>query len=287
MKASTEDKTCTQIQRHYHPVIIGPPGIGKSNLACLFSVPGWEPLRIRIPRNEKDTLVCISEKEAKLIFAEEFGKGNWPKSKVDEKWFHVGRQWIFFCVRADKQLLQIRDEKGAQLSHQQKRIEIFAPRLIDILRNRKNSGRAVGLSPNNVVIICLNPGATSYSRMTQATEELKQVTFYGVTKRSELQRNPVDIPDALKRVRRLDEELKAWQRLKEMVPNFVECTSWCHFEFRYHQPSGTLADARRELRSARETLIEGISQLKDETAKQAVLGIMRSEKGITKLKDIA
>lgn len=49
-------------QQGYHPFhicILGPSGIGRTNLARLFKFPGLDPFRVRAPRNAKDRNLCI------------------------------------------------------------------------------------------------------------------------------------------------------------------------------------------------------------------------------------
>jgi len=57
-------------------VILGHSGIGKSPLAHLFNVPGWEPFRVRKPRNAQDARVCMNEEDAKELEAKEERAGN-------------------------------------------------------------------------------------------------------------------------------------------------------------------------------------------------------------------
>lgn len=243
-----------------HICILGPSGIGKSPLASLFKLPGFEPFRIRPPRNEKDKLVCKSEDEAKTIFEEQgFPEDKWPTVKATDDWFYVGKQWIFFSVRGDKQCLEYKSDKGRHLLDEPKRMEIFAPRLVDILDNKNDCGKALGLSAENLIILCLNPSATSYTGMSGIpNDELKHAIFYGISKRTELQCKPVDVQDILKRVRRLGEEIKAWSSLQNNA--FYEFTSWGHFEYRYYQPDGTHDNAIRELITTRRTLLNRLEK---------------------------
>ncbi len=132
--------------------------------------------------------------------------------------------------------------------------------MLDILKNRDGCQSKIDLKPDNVVILLLNPSANSYDKMSGSPDEdLKQATFYAINKRTELQGKPVDVPDAQKRVRRLPDELTAWIELERLVgPSCVEYTAWPHFEFRYHQPERSVQSARRELLSARDTILTGL-----------------------------
>ena len=210
-----------------------------------------------------------SEEEAYEIFIKQgFSKKAWPTKKAPDDWFYVGNSWLFFSVRGDKQCLQFKDDKDKLLLREQKRIEIFAPRLKDILDSKKGSDKAIGINKKNLVIISLNPSATTFFEMIgkpndkrkQAVDELKQAVFYGITKRTELQKKPVDLPDTLKRVRRLNEEIKAWIDLEKVSVSYLEFTSWKHLEYRYMQPDNHLSNIRRELLVARETLLNQLDK---------------------------
>ena len=251
----------------FHICLLGPSGIGKSPLSALFRLLGFDPKRVRGPRDAKDKELCISEPDAAGVFQRDAMRPDgsappWPGPKAPDDWFVVGGRWLFFSVRGDRQCLEFRDEKGRQVLRSSRRVEIFGPRLLDILNDRDGSRGAVGLSPENLVVFLLNPSARRYDEMaTGPDEDLKQATFYAIAKRTELQGKPVDVPDVQKRVRRTAEELEAWVEIKARLGACcVECTGWKHFEFRYHQPHGSFTDARRELISARDTVLQGLRE---------------------------
>jgi hypothetical protein len=246
-----------------HVCILGPSGIGKSPLSKIFNLPGMDPKRVRAPRSKEDRRLCISEQAAIKLFEKEAKGEEWPTHPAEPNWFVFGDHWLFFSAGGDRQCLRFKDAENHLLLRSQMRVEIFAPCLRDILNDDKKSGQ-VGLRKEKLVALLLNPSATSYKDMKKADEpepdeDLKQATFYAVTKRTELQRKPVSVPDAQKRVRRLPEELKAWVKIMGLISDpAIEFTSWQHFEFRYHQPDGSLEDARRELLSARDTVLAGL-----------------------------
>lgn len=222
----------------FHVCILGPSGIGKSPLASLFWLPGLDPLRVREPRDEKDRALCISESDAiDLYHREAPGATPWPTPKAANNWFAIGEHWLFMSVRGDRQCLRFKEDNGTPVLRSRRRIEVFGPRLLDILRNKNGCQSRIDLNPSNVVILLLNPSAQTYDEMSGSPDDdLKQATFYAITKRAELQGKPVDVPDSQKRVRRLADELQAWVSLKHLDKLCcLEYTAWPHFEFRYHQ----------------------------------------------------
>ena len=292
---NTESETGSGLGQNGQPVhvcILGPSGVGKSPLAALFRLPGLDPLRVRKPRDEKDRLVCISEPDAIELFRSDLSDSSvqWPTPKAADDWFVLGERWLFFSVRGDKQCLRFKDDDNRQVLRSQKRIEIFARRLLDILVDN-GSRSALGLCLDNLVLLLLNPSAKNYSNMGNSPDkDLRQSTFYAITKRTELQRKPVDVPDAQKRVRRIPEELAAWVQIKKTLgKSCVEFTSWQHFEFWYLQPDGSPADARRELLSARDTVLARLyDRAKDSPAVDRLLhsDVVRSPAEILELTDI-
>jgi hypothetical protein len=63
--------------------ILGHSGIGKSNLAALFKVAGWEPYRVRVPRDAEDAAVCKSPDEFKKLREEAIQKGLKHKFQIE------------------------------------------------------------------------------------------------------------------------------------------------------------------------------------------------------------
>jgi hypothetical protein len=273
----------------FHICILGPSGIGKSPLASLFRLSGLDPLRVREPRDAKDLALCIAEPDAIQVYNAEkpIEAGPWPTPKAPERWFVVGQHWLFISVRGDRQCLRFQEDDGKSVLRSPNRVEIFAPRLIDILK----SETSIGLRPDNVVVLLLNPSANKYGDMGagRPDEDLKQATFYAITKRTELQRKPVDVPDAQKRVRRLSDELDAWVEIGKLVgSSCIEYRSWQHFEFRYHQPNSSPTNANRELLAARDTILAGLNKVGHIPAVQALLSssAIRSATEILELTDI-
>jgi hypothetical protein len=257
-----------------HVCILGPSGIGKSPLASLFCLAGFDPLRVREPRDDEDRALCISEPDAFYLYKRETGSaGAWPTPTAPTDWFILGDHWLFIGVRGDRQCLRFAEDDGTAVLRSSRRVEVFAPRLLDILNDRDACQMRIDLGPDNVVILLLNPSAASYDEMASSPDEdLKQATFYAITKRMELQGKPVDIPDAQRRVRRLADELVAWVALKGLVgQSCIEYTAWQHFEFRYHQPDRSLASARRELLSARDTIVAGLNSVQSNPVLQRLL----------------
>ena len=267
-----------------HLCLLGPSGIGKSPLANLFKLEGFEPYRIRTPRDEKDKRVCMDETEAEEIYNHEFNAHR--PEEIEEDWLEVGNEYCFFSVRKDRQCLRFKID-GKRVLNKPKRIEIFAPRLLDILKNKKGSGAAIGLNLHNILLIFLNPSTSRYSEMNTPDNVLEQATFYAITKRTELQRKPVDLADAFKRIKRLSDELAAWKDLQGAVPKYVECTKWKHYEFRYLQPDNNPWNANRELVSTRETLITAFEKSGHHLFKQLVESkVIRSVEQVLQLSDI-
>lgn len=290
---NTGEKTTTAHTKcsPFHVCVLGPSGIGKSPLAALFRLAGFDPLRVREPRDDKDRALCIPEPDAiDLYHRDTRSAGAWPTPKAPTDWFILGDRWLFISVRGDRQCLRFAEDDGTAALRSSRRVEIFAPRLIDILNNREACQTKIDLKPDNVVILLLNPSAASYDKMAGSPDEdLRQATFYAITKRMELQGKPVDIADAQKRVRRLPDELAAWVDLKRLVGHScVEYTAWQHFEFRYHQPDRSLASARRELLSARDTILAGLYSVQSNPVVQRLLSsdVIRTSAEILELADI-
>lgn len=285
---SREDDT-----KPVHVCILGPSGIGKSPLTSLFRLPGLDPLRVREPRDEKDRPLCISEPDAAELFAKEtVGQSvAWPAPTAPSGWFVLGERWLFIGVRDDRQCLRFQEDNGRPLLRSQRRVEVFAPRLLDILNDRDGSQSKISLSTDNLVVLLLNPTPTSYEAMTDEPDELlRQAMFYAITKRSELQRKPVDIPDAQKRISAIKDELMAWKAIKKLVGvSCLEFRSWKHFEFRYHQPDGSPADSRRELLSARDVILAKLhraAQTSPVVSQFLDSNVIRSSAEILQLNDI-
>jgi len=275
----------------FHICILGPSAIGKSPLASLFRIPGFDPLRVREPRDEKDRTLCIPESDAIDLYQQDAPSAPpWPMPKAVRNWFVLGAHWLFMSVRGDRQCLRFAEDDGRLVLGSRRRIEVFGPRLLDILRNRNGCQSKIGLKPSNVVILLLNPSAQTYDKMSGSPDDdLKQATFYAITKRAELQGKPVDVPDSQKRVRRLPDELQAWVNLKHIVgQSCVEYTAWPHFEFRYHQPKRGVETARRELLSARDTILAGLHDAQSNPVISSMLSsdVIRTSAEILELTDI-
>ncbi len=274
-----------------HVCLLGPSGIGKSPLASLFKLGRFEPYRVRIPRDEKDAEVCKTEQEcAETLKEEQTACGKpvaFPKSPNG---LSIYENWAFFEVRKKKQLLEFRRKKKLEL-RLPRRIEVFAPVLVEILGSRPAMER-IGLAPGEeqLIAILLNPSSVSFSTEAGSEldyslleRELRQAVMFATTERTRQQGKPIDFADSLERARNTNAELNAWRALHTMknTVQIVECRGWKHFEFRYHQPSGSELDARRELAMARETLLE-------EFRKQAptALGRLQSMKALRAVEEI-
>lgn len=274
----------------FHVCILGPSGIGKSPLASLFRLSGLDPLRVRKPRDEKDRALCISESDAIALYQSDVPNApQWPTPKAANDWFVIGEHWLFMSVRGDRQCLRFMEDDGTPVLHSRRRIEMFGPRLLDILKNKECQSK-IDLTPDNVIILLLNPSAQTYDEMSGSPDDdLKQATFYAITKRTELQGKPVDVPDSQKRVRRLADELQAWVSLKHLDKQCcVEYTAWPHFEFRYHQPKRGMEAAQRELLSARDTILAGLRNAQSTPLIKSMLSsdIIRSSEEILELRDV-
>jgi hypothetical protein len=277
----------------FHVCILGPAGVGKSSLAALFKLDGFDPLRVRTPRDQSDAFVCVLEEDASELYPDGATDAPpWPSPVAPDGWFVVGDNWLFMEVRGDRQCLRILEEDGTPSLRAPRRIEVFAPRLVDILNDKGGAGTKADFRAENLVVLLLNPTSESYDAMDgKPTDDLRQATFYSVTKRTELRDKAVDLPDTQKRVRLLHEELAAWTQIKALVGDCcIEYIEWNHAEFRYHQPVSDAKAATRELRLARETVIKGLREAPPSPAVTWLLtsGVIRTPAEITKLlEDIA
>ncbi|MGA7720536.1 MAG: hypothetical protein WCA84_05090 [Ignavibacteriaceae bacterium] len=233
--------------------ILGHSGIGKSPLAKLFEVEGWEPYRVRKPRNDADKLVCMSEKEYdNLIKEHQELKPLFKSSKEND--IRVYKDWSFFKVRNEQQCL-----KHTEISKDPSksiRVEIFAPVLLEMIENISSLGNAFSL--NNLFFIFLNPTSESFVKMRKPSTELKLATHTAIVERYRAQGKIIDLADVSKRIKYLDDELKAWQEIIRIPSRYIECMKWSHFEYRYSANNLSISDSKEELIQARDTIINNI-----------------------------
>lgn len=279
--------------------ILGPSGIGKSVLSYLFKLKSWEPKRIREPRNKADEAVCMPPEkfanlvnEYKKIYKKQGALFEFPRQshrrseEVPEKDLYIFEKCSFLKVRGANQYLEHIDEAKRNESL---RIEIFAPLFVQMFQNREKIKNAFVLTPENIVVLLLNPTFDSYRDMRKPSTQLLSATLVSTIERSRLQKKGVDLADSLARIERLPEELDAWREMFKILPvNIIECKKWSHFEFRYSVPGNTLCNARNELIRARESVLLAIEKAEriDEGFKEAVKKIMRTPAEIVELSDI-
>jgi len=254
---------------------MGHSGIGKSPLTKLFKLTGWEPFRIRIPRNAEDAKVCKSPAEyddlerryvgAQLLYAGE------PDSSSK---LRVYEDWSFFEVRGARQCLE---HAAAKVVSVPLRIEVFAPVFLEMLKNQGSLKSAFALSTENLLILLLNPTSTPFRDMHEPSQELRLATLFAVTERDRLMGKGVDLADGLRRVDYLAEELAAWREILELFPmNTVECRNWPHFEFRYTSPAQGPWHGQVELGQARKRVLGAVRTQTPEFATR-LLEILRAE----------
>ena len=231
--------------------ILGHSGVGKTHLAQLFAVGGWEPFRVRQPRNEADAAVCKSPAEYAALLAERFDvplvyEGGPPND------LRVYDDWSFFNVRNTTQCLQ--HTASARDPSASLRIEIFAPVLAEMLEHEDElDGRAFSLDPDDMVVLLLNPTARSIHDMVEPTDELRLATLLAIRERATVDDGDFDLGDALRRSEFLDVELEAWKRIAKHVPHYVECLRWGHFEYRH------LVNGPAELARARASVLDAVT----------------------------
>jgi hypothetical protein len=213
--------------------ILGHSGIGKSNLADLFKVAGWEPFRVRVPRDAKDALVCKSPDEFQKLLEELE-----PHPIYDGGNVKVYDKWSVFKVRGKDQCLEHTPEAKAE--HSILRVEIFAPVLVEMLRTWQSLSSAFCLDPARTLIILLNPTSKSFKTMSQPPQELCLSTAIAVSERYRAGGKPVDLADVIQRTEHLSDELAAWRDLFTVGAPVVECLNWAYFEYRYQVSGDTL-----------------------------------------------
>lgn len=238
--------------------IMGPSGVGKSPLSRLFNVQGWEPYRIRVPRNAEDAKVCKTPDEYAALEAGHRSKKllyESPASSTNK--LRVYRTWSFFEVRGSRQCLEHTPE--AKDAAMPLRVEIFAPVLLEILQNLDAVRDAFAVSHENLLVLLLNPTSRPFREMSAPSEELRLATFSAATERDRVAGKAVDLADALRRVEHLQDEVAAWRELSALFPlNTVECMMWPHFEFRYTQPGHGPWHAASELGRARASMMKAL-----------------------------
>lgn len=223
MKASLPPRVC----------IMGHSGAGKSPLAKLFKVDGWEPFRVRKPRNKEDAKVCKSPEEYAVLetkYQNEKPLYESPPSSPNH--LRVYKDWSFFKVRGAKQCLPhteaARDPEAAL------RIEIFGPVLLEMIKAGDVLRPAIALNLSNLFIILLNPTSVSFARMESPSPELRLATALAIMERKRSSGDMPNLADALRRAEHLDGELYAWREfISSFSGNTLECMRWAHFEYCY------------------------------------------------------
>jgi hypothetical protein len=265
--------------------IVGHAGVGKSPFSKVFKLQGWEPYRVREPRDAEDAKVCKTphEYEALLRECREKQKPHYDGGSSSQNHLLVYDQWSFFKVRNDRQCLEL--TPAAKDASQSLRVEIFAPVLVEMIENRTQIASAFPLDLDDLAVVILNPDSTPISEMASPSLPLTLATHTAVAERSRAQGKPTDLPDILKRVDYLAGELKAWQDLQRIVPDTVECRRWKHFEYRYSTPRACLANAQAELIRARDTLVKAVEEQATHLV-AAITPFLRSDAEILKLTTI-
>lgn len=258
-----------------HVCIMGHSGIGKSPLSNLFRVPGWDPFRVRKPRDKNDKAMSKEDFTALLVdgvldLTKVGGKklergplvyptppteakstdGQFIRTTYEEQGLCVCAGWSFFKVRDAHQCL-CHEDFTAKSSM---RIEIFAPRLLTLLRERDKLTPAFELTAANILVVLLNPTMCRFADMgDQPSSELRLSCALSVMERARVSGKVPDLADALRRVSHLKEELAAWRAfVSDGIADTLECLEWSHFEYRYH------ADESAELDRAKESLFKAV-----------------------------
>lgn len=216
--------------------ILGHSGVGKTHLAQLFDLEGWEPYRVRSPRSEADAAVCTSPAEYDALLAARRARplvyGGGPPNEL-----RVYDDWSFFSVRDTQQCLE--HTAAARDPSVPLRIEIFAPVLAEMLEHEDElDGRAFALDRDDLIVLLLNPTARSIHDLDEPSDELRLATLFAIRERAAVSDGDFNLADGLRRVEHLDAEFEAWKRIAKFVPNVVECLRWEHFEYRYFRPDG-------------------------------------------------
>ena len=231
--------------------ILGHSGIGKSNLARLFNVDGWEPFRVRKPRDAEDAKICMSPEEFERL------RSTLESKKLlyeGDGGLKVYEDWSLLKVRGKDQCLSHTPE--AKSDRSLLRVEIFAPVLVQMLKNRDKRAGVFSLDPARTLVILLNPTRTSFQGTDEPSQELRLSTAFAVAERYRAAGKPVDLADVIQRTEHLQDELSAWREMFTTGAVVVECMNWEHFEYRY-TASG---DTRMESRRARTALWQAIER---------------------------
>ncbi len=211
--------------------ILGHSGVGKTHLARLFALEGWEPFRVREPRSDADAAVCKSPAEYAALVEDHAHRpliyaGGPPND------LRVYHDWSFFDVRNTSQCLE--HTTAARDPSTSLRVEIFAPVLAEMLEHQDElDGRAFSLNPDDLLVLLLNPTARSIHDMDGPSDELRLATLLAIRERASVDDGNFDLADGLRRAEGLDHELEAWKTIAKHVPQTVECLRWEHFEYRH------------------------------------------------------
>ena len=236
-----------------HVCIMGHSGVGKSPLSKLFPLPGWDPFRVRKPRDENDKAMTEDDFAALLVKGQvKIKDKTWERGELvfpsapegadptdgevirltyEKHRLCVCAGWSFFKVRDADQCLCHKDF-DPDLSM---RIEVFAPVLLTMVRERKRLPPVCRLNPDSLLVILLNPTSLPFERMEEPLTELRLATALAVTERCRVKGEIPDLADAFRRAEHLQAELAAWRGfLNDPNVSTLECREWPHFEFRYH-----------------------------------------------------
>lgn len=87
------------------------------------------------------------EPVAASLYQAEVTNSMWPTPKAPLAWFLVGKHWLIIGGPGDRQCLQIRRDNGSSILDTAKRVEVYSPRLCDILRDRDAVSRNLTFGP--------------------------------------------------------------------------------------------------------------------------------------------
>lgn len=238
--------------------ILGAAGVGKSVLNDLLKdgVEIIEPFRARMEgarcgekvyispvilsellilnrRVDRGPILCIDSDKS---FFPPYISGN----HEFRKWLEVYQRATFFAVGNTKQILL-----HQKIKSELRKVEIFAPVLLDILENRALAGIVPFLeNVEKTIFLLLNP--LNESILNFDTRQIINWAGWGRNqwqeiqdKRNKLKHKKSDAADVQTRIDLLPIEAEAWRALAKLSEKnrdkycFIECIKWNHFEYLY------------------------------------------------------
>ena len=199
------------------------------------------------------------------------------------KWLEVYQRATFFMVGNTKQILL-----HHKIKSELRKVEIFAPVLLDILENRALRGIIPFLENiEKTIFLLLNP--LNESILNFDPRQIINWAGWGRNQWQEIQdkRNKqknkrVEPGDVQARIELLPIEMEAWRAFAQMAEknkerySFIECVKWNHFEYKYPE-KGTKEYTHKLKDTLKDIMAEASKAGLDESLKKFFLNMDNSK----------